>query len=254
MNWKDKFPIKNRYFETENGILYCGDCLKIMNFFKDESIDLIVTSPPYNKEYWSRNRNPNNGFKTKSRRIDYGVFNDTMQPKEYEKWQINILNECIRIIKNDGSIFYNHTDILREHQTIHPLFIYKFPLKQIIIWNRKNSPKLDKSYFVPINEWIFWIQKTKQSRTKFNRKQSFFKTNIWEISPDKNNLHPAPFPIEIPKNCILSTTDKNDIVFDPFTGSGTTLVAAEKLNRRWIGIELNPEYCEITKQRLKELK
>ena len=71
-------------------------------------------------------------------------------------------------------MFYNHIDILSEHQTIHPLFVYKFPLKQIIIWNRKNTPKLDKSYFLPVTEYIFWIQKSKDSRVKFKRKNGKF--------------------------------------------------------------------------------
>ena len=119
-----------------------------------------------------------------------------MLPDEYKKWQSEILRKCLSIITEDGSIFYNHIDILREHQTIHPLFVYDFPLKQIIIWNRRNSPKLDKSYFVPVNEYIFWLQKTKTSRTKFNRKVAKFKTNIWDFQPDKKNNHPAPFPEE----------------------------------------------------------
>jgi len=238
------------YYSTDNGILLNGNVNKLIKLLPDNSINLIVTSPPYNKGFWSRNRNPNNGFKTKSRRIDYGVFDDNLLPDEYEKQQRNLIENCLRILKNDGSFFYNHIDILREHQTIHPLYIYDYPLKQIIIWDRKASPKLDKSYFVPINEWIFWLQKNKKSRTKFKRENAIFKTNIWKINPDKNNSHPAPFPEELPENCILTTTDENDVVFDPYAGSGTTLFVAEKLNRKWLGIELNPEYCGIIKNRL----
>jgi len=73
------------------------------------------------------------------------------------------------------------------------------------------------------------------------------------MNPDKNNSHPAPFPKELPENCILATTVENDIVFDPYMGSGTVAIVAEKLNRRWIGIELNPDYCETIKNRLFEL-
>ena len=174
MDWKNYFPQENRFFETENGILYCGDSNKILDDFPKHSINLIVTSPPYNKGYWSKNRNINNGFKTKCRKIDYGVFDDTLPPDIYEQWQIEIINKCLKILKTDGSMFYNHIDILSEHQTIPPLFVYKFPLKQIIIWNRKNTPKLDKSYFLPVTEYIFWIQKSKDSRVKFKRKNGKF--------------------------------------------------------------------------------
>lgn len=198
--------------------LICGDCMEKLKEIPDESIDLIVTSPPYNKGFWSSNRNMNNYsfFKTKSRRIDYENYNDKLEPEEYENFQKNVLKECIRILKPSGSIFYNHTDILHKHQTIHPKWVYDFPLKQIIVWNRKNTPKLDKSYFLPVNEYIFWIQKEKTSRVKFNRQKAIYNKNVWDISPDKKNKFPAPFPIELPLNCILTTTDEGDKVLDPF--------------------------------------
>jgi len=230
--------------------LILGDCLEKLKEITDESIDCIVTSPPYNKGFWSKNRNVNNGFKTKSRRITYGDFDDKLQPNIYEQQQINVLEECIRVIKPTGSIFYNHIDILSEHQTIHPTWVYRFPVKQIIIWNKKNTPKLDKSYFFPITEYIFWIKKEKNSRGYFDRKSSMFNKNIWDITPDVNNKFPAPFPIEIPLNCILSCTKENDVVLDPFMGSGTTGVACKKLNRNFIGIELDEQYFKIAEARI----
>lgn len=196
--------------------LYLGDCLNVLKNIEDNTIDLIVTSPPYNKGYWSSNRNMNNGFRTKSRRIEYGDYKDNVTPEEYILKQKEILKECIRVIKPSGSIFYNHIDILKQHQTVHPLYIYEFPVKQIIIWNRKSTPKLDKSYFFPINEYIFWVQKSNSARAKFDRKKAIFNKNIWEMKPDKNNKFPAPFPVELPMNCILACTDEGDVVLDPF--------------------------------------
>jgi modification methylase len=230
--------------------IICGDCLEVMKSMPDNSIDCIITSPPYNKGYWSKNRNINNGFKTKSRRIDYDNFNDCLAPDVYELWQRNIIIECLRILKPTGSLFYNHIDILNNHQTIHPNFIYDFPLKQTIIWNRKNTPKLDKSYFFPITEYIFWIKKTKESKPTFFKNQAIYKKNIWEISSDNKNKFPAPFPLDIPKNCILSTTKENDIILDCFNGSGTTCLAAKVLGRIFIGIEQSKKYCEIANDRI----
>jgi len=224
--------------------IYNEDCFKTMRKMPDNFVDCIITSPPYNKGYWSRNRNINNGFKTKSRRIDYDICDDTLMPEIYESQQIKLLNECCRIIKETGSIFYNHIDILFNHQTIHPSFVYGFPLKQIIVWNRRNTPKLDDSYFFPINEYIFWIKKTQSSIPNFYKKESIYKKNIWNINPDKKNNHPAPFPIELAGNCILSTTKENDLIFDPFMGSGTTAKAAVKLKRNYIGCELNKKYID----------
>lgn len=239
-----------------------GDCLEVLKTFPDESIDCVITSPPYNKGHWSKNRNINNGFKsfnhknsttikTKSRRIEYGEFGDNLTPENYEIQQRAVLKELIRILKPTGSIFYNHIDILSEHQTIHPKFVYDFPVKQIIIWNRKNTPKLDKSYFFPITKYILWIQKNNKSRTKFNRRKAIFNSNVWNINPDVKNKFPAPFPEELATNCILSSTDDGDIVLDCFSGSGTTLLSALKNNRKFIGIELNPEYCKLAEARIK---
>lgn len=230
--------------------IYNENCLETMSRMKDNTIDLIVTSPPYNKGYWSSNRNKNNGFKTKSRCIEYNNFKDKMKPKDYDKWQIKVITECLRILKPTGSLFYNHQPIQKLHQEVNPLFIYDFPLKQTIIWNRKNTPKLDKSYFFPTIEYLFWVQKTKTSRTKFNRKKSLFNKCIWDISPDVGNKFPAPFPKVLVENCILSCTDEGDTIYDPFAGSGTTAVVSKRLKRKYIGSEIGS--IEIINKRLND--
>ena len=248
----------------ENKIIH-GDCLKELRKMDDESIDVIITSPPYNKGHWSKNRSMNNGFNTKkhpnsytsptkSRRITYGDFDDNLSPEDYERQQREVIIECLRVLKPHGSLFYNHIDILSEHQTIHPKFVYDFPLKQIIIWNRKNTPKLDKSYFFPITEYIFWIQKEKTSRTFFNRKKANMNKSIWDLSPDTKNKFPAPFPIDLPLNCIRACCQKGGVVLDPFMGSGTTGVACKIEGVNFIGIELNKEYCEVAKERINKSK
>lgn len=234
--------------------LKCGNCLELLKTIPNESVDCIVTSPPYNKGYWSSNRNINNGFHTKSRRIEYGSFDDNIDPKDYEIQQRKVIKECLRVLKPTGSLFYNHIDILNKHQTIHPKWVYDFPLKQIIIWNRKNTPKLDKSYFFPITEYVFWLQKGKNSRTKFNRKNSLFNKNIWDINPDKNNSFPAPFPVELALNCILSTTEKGDVVLDPYMGSGTTGVACVMSDRDFVGIEIDLNSYNMAKKRIEQTK
>ena len=231
--------------------IYNEPCLDTLKKMPDNFIDCIVTSPPYNKSYWSMNQNVNNGFKTKSRKITYGDFNDDLEPEEYERQQREILTECIRVIKPTGSIFYNHIDILHLHTTIHPKYVHDFPMKQIIIWNRKNTPKLDGSYFYPINEYIFWIKKSADAKPNFNRDKAFHKKNIWDMSPDASNEHPAPFPMLLAGNCIMATTEENDLVYDPYMGSGTTALACIEYKRNFIGSELNKEYVELAEKRIK---
>jgi site-specific DNA-methyltransferase (adenine-specific) len=233
----------------ENQILH-GDCVELLKTIPDNSVDLVVTSPPYNKGYWSMNRNENNGFKTKTRKITYSNFDDDLDPDVYENQQRGLLTELCRVIKPTGSIFYNHLDILHKHTTIHPKYVYDFPLKQIIIWNRKNTPKLDKSYFFPINEYIFWIKKDIGAIPKFNRKKSLFNKNIWDINPARDNNFPAPFPEVLVTNCILSTTDENDVVLDCYGGSGTTAIASINTNRKFIIMEREDVYYDSIKKRI----
>jgi modification methylase len=233
--------------------IYNEPCLETLRNMPDNFLDCIVTSPPYNKSFWSMNQNTNNGFKTKSRKITYGDFEDNLHPMEYERQQKEIIIECLRVLKDTGSLFYNHIDILHKHNTIHPKFIYDFPLKQVIVWNRKNTPKIDVSYFYPTTEYIFWIKKSNNSIPKFYRKKAQFQKSVWEISPETNNEHPAPFPMVLVANCILSTTDENDLVYDPYMGSGTTAMACIEYKRNFIGSELNKKYIEMSYKRFEPL-
>lgn len=232
--------------------IYCMKSLEFLKKIDDSSIDCVVTSPPYNKGYWSRNRNTLNGFHTKSRRIQYGDFNDCIEPKDYELQQREILNELLRVIKPSGSIFYNHIDILFNHLTIHPTYIYDFPLKQIIIWNRGNTPKLDKSYFFPITEYIFWLKKSKDARPIFDRHCCYFQNSIWNIRAAVENDHPAPFPLELAFNCVAATCQPNDIVLDCYMGSGTTAIAAIKNKCNYIGCDMVESFVDMANRRIKQ--
>jgi len=174
-----------------------GDSLKELKELKDNSVDLVVTSPPYNKNYWLRNRSS-----VGKRVIGYDSVNDSLEPEEYIKQQKKVLDELVRIIKPTGSIYYNHIDIFHKHNTIHPAYVYDYNIKQIIVWDRGNTPKLDKSYFLPTTEWVYWIKKSWDSLPYFDRNQAIHKKNIWRINKEKDQSHPAPFPKELVENII----------------------------------------------------
>tara|TARA_R110002020_G_scaffold70952_1_gene183792 strand:+ start:1060 stop:1797 length:738 start_codon:yes stop_codon:yes gene_type:complete len=235
-------------------ILYNEDCLKTLSNIPDNSINLIITSPPYNKNFYTKDHKIKDYDTSNFRTIKYDEYNDNLNPNIYFNWQTEILKECCRVLTEDGSIFYNHTDILNNHTTIHPKYVYNFSIKQLLIWNRLNTPKLDNNYFYPINEYVFWIKKNKNSKTKFYRDKCSFKKSVFSLNADVKNNHPAPFPLQLPNNFILACSDINDIVYDPFMGSGTTAIAALINNRKYLGSEISENYYNTSLKRIEQHK
>lgn len=235
--------------------IYCCDVLEGLRKLKDNSIDLIITSPPYNKT--GLNGIYNKGEKM-SRTINYAgdANNDNIPEDKYKEWQLDILKECYRVLKPEGSLFYNHKNrIVRGKGKISTPYEWllksPFLIRQEIIWNRKNGTNQDTSRFVPCYENIYWL--TKQVKIKFRRKrQTLFATDIWTLSPDRKNNHPAPFPIEIPDN-IIKNIGENLIVLDPFMGSGTVAMSAIKNNCHYIGFEKFQEYIDMAYDRINNL-
>ena len=225
--------------------LILGDSLTELKKIESNIVDLVVTSPPYNKNYWLRNRHQKG-----KRVIEYDEYHDSLEPQEYIKQQKEILDELVRIIKPTGSIYYNHIDILHKHNTIHPSYVYDYNVKQVIVWDRGNTPKLDKSYFLPTTEWLFWIKKDWDSIPYFNKSLASHKKSIWRINKEKNNPHPAPFPEELVDNIVKSSCPEGGLILDCYNGSGTTAVVAQKNNMDYIGIDISEQYIQMTIDRL----
>lgn len=226
----------------------CGDALTVMRQMPDECIDLVVTSPPYNlKNSTGNGMKDGRGGKWANASLikGYSHHHDNMPHEEYAQWQRLCLTEMLRLIKEDGAIFYNHKwrvqgGLLQDRQDI----VAGFPIRQIIIWRRKGGINFNKGYFLPTYEVIYLICKPKFVLTK--GASSF--GDVWEFMQEMNNTHPAPFPVALIERIIGST--HAHIVLDPFMGSGTTAVAAKRLNRDFVGIEISPEYIELAKKRL----
>jgi modification methylase len=231
--------------------ILCGDVLEELSNFPSACVDVIVTSPPYNLLNSS-----GNGMKSHSKGrwknaglIDgYSNYSDNMDHEEYTKWQIEVLNECMRVLKDHGAIFYNHkwrvqNGLLQDRSDI----VSKFPVRQIIIWKRSGGINFNDSYFLPTYEVIYMIAKQ-----NFKLKPTMNKYgDVWEIRQEMNcKDHPAPFPLELPLR-ILSSCKNCQTVLDPFMGSGSSAVAAKMLGLNYIGIEISEEYCEIALERLK---
>lgn len=226
----------------------CGNTVDVMRTLPDASIDLIVTSPPYNlKNSTGNGMKDGRGGKWKNARLvnGYANYNDNMPHDEYVAWQRECLAEMMRVVKDDGAIFYNHkwrvqAGLLQDRQDI----VEGFPVRQIIIWRRKGGINFNKGYFLPTYEVIYLIAKPKfELAPKANSYG-----DIWEFTQDMNNPHPAPFPVDLIERIVTSTNAK--IVLDPFMGSGTTAAAAQNQGREYIGIDVSPSYCEMARKRL----
>jgi site-specific DNA-methyltransferase (adenine-specific) len=237
------------YHETKLGKLYHGDCLDILPQLDNESIDLIITSPPYNKNSANRSIGINDTWKRAN--ISYESFKDDVPENIYQQQQKELVKLCLDKLKSSGSFFYNHKNRIKNHRIISPeQWLSDFIIRQVIVWNRKNSPVLEPIRFMPITELIYWI--TKEAKTPFFNKEGFIYKDVWEISPTQDKDHPASFPKEIPNRCIRATTQENFLVLDYYMGSGTTALACEDLKRRWIGIEKEEKYCELASKRIDE--
>lgn len=241
--------------------IHLGDCLTVMSQMPTESVDLIVTSPPYNLRNSSGGgmRNGSGGLWAQASLLKgyAGGYSDDMPRNQYVEWQRACLKEMLRLIKPTGAIFYNHKrrvqDGLEEDPRID--ILPDFPVRQTITWQRAGGINFNLSYFLPTSEVIYLICKSKKFRLAKSPDPKHPKKtcgigDIWYIPQDLKNAHPAPFPIEIPRRCIESTDAK--IVLDPFMGSGTTALAAEMLGRQWIGIDTSQVYIDQANKRLDE--
>ncbi len=228
--------------------MICGDAVKVMKEIPDGVVNLVVTSPPYNlKNSTGNGMKDGRGGKWANAALQNGYthHDDCMPHDEYVKWQRDCLKEMMRVLSDDGAIFYNHKwrvqgGLLQDRQDI----VQGFPVRQIIIWKRKGGLNFNPGYFLPTYEVIYLIAKPKFRLTSKANAYG----DIWEFTQEMNNEHPAAFPVKLIDRIISSTNA--EIVLDPFMGSGTTAISAINYNRDYIGIDVSPEYCEMAEKRI----
>ena len=228
-----------------------GDCLELLKKIPDNSINCVVTSPPYN--LGGDFHICNNG-----KRTTYGAynsFNDKMPEEQYQENQIDILNELYRVTKDDSFVFYVHKERIVKNEIISPLYwIIKtqWKVSQTIVLDMSATANVDKRRFFPVHEYIYVLCKSKDSKLHNENKL----TSVWKVkkTPRKVSGHPATFDYKIPYECILASTNENDIVLDCYMGTGATGLACLNTNRNFIGIELDDEYFNLAKNNIENLE
>lgn len=226
-----------------------GDALTEMDRMADGSVKGVVTSPPYNL-----NNTTGSGMRMTSRNRwksaesgEYEAHPDNMPHAEYVAWQRAVLGQCMRVIEPDGAIFYNHKwrqqdGVLQDRADI----MEGFPVRQIIIWDRGGGFNFNDAYFLPSFEVIYLVAKPGfRLPPGLNRLR-----DVWRINPEGNNDHPAPYPVDLASRCVRALG--SGPVLDPFLGSGTTAVAAERNGVDSIGIEKSAKYCAQARARIAE--
>ena len=227
-----------------------GDTLNILKKLKSNSVDMGVTSPPYNKQENKK------GWLVKN--VKYSNASDKQDETNYQLNQIKVLNELFRVIKAGGSFFYNHKVRWEKGIMIHPLeWLSKthWTIRQEIIWDRTIAANIRGWRFWQVDERIYWLYKPENNMKIGNELLSkhALLTSIWRFPPERKNPHPAPFPLVLPIRCIYSTlNDSKGIVIDPYVGSGTTIVAAKLLGHEYIGIDISSEYIKMANSRIKK--
>ena len=265
-------------FALKNNItLFQGDCMQLLKSIADNSISLIVTSPPYNigKEYEKK-----------------------VKINDYFNWQRDVIRECHRVLKNDGSIcwqvgnYVDNGEVIPLDLLLYPIFIeLKMKMRNRIIWHFGHGLHASKR-FSGRYETILWFTKTDNYTfnldsvripSKYPGKTYYkgpkkgypsgnpkgknpsdfwkiisqdWKKEVWEIPNVKANhpektIHTCQFPIELVERCILALSNENDRILDPYSGVGSSLIAGVMHNRKVIGVDKEPEYVNITKDRIK---
>lgn len=264
----------------ETDIIINGDSQTVLKTIPDNSIDVVITSPPYDdlRSY--------NGVGTT---WNHNVF-------------MNVANELKRVLKDGGVIVWNVYDKTengsKSGTSLRQCLYFQeigLNIHDYMMWVKTNPmPVINQSRYTPKMEFMFILSKGKpktfnplkracknagkeynstakdmdgeggRHELHYNVNKTMIDYNVWEmaVAQNRNEIeiekdgkiekikHPAVFPYELPYKHILSWSNEGDVILDPFVGSGTTAIAARDLNRHYIGIEKNAEYCEICKRRL----
>ena len=233
--------------------LMCGDTTDaacVDSLLNGETLSMVVTSPPYNigiDRMQGSGMHKNSGWVKNSR----GGYDDLKDEAEYQKEQLHMLTVWHDRMRPGSAFWCNHKNRMRKSVTHSPLEWLPGPfcLRQEIIWRRSGAVMFNAQCFPPNDERLYWLYRS-GAKTRFNdtREVKAWLT-VWDIQHEINTPHAAPFPVELPKRCIVACSQPGEIIGEPYAGSGTTIIAAEREKRRCYAMEIEPAYVDLAVKR-----
>ena len=256
------------YFIQGNFVLYLGDCVRILSQLPENSVDMIFADPPYNLS--------NGGFTVHAGRmvsVNKGFWDISRGFLDDYSFHYRWLEACKRVLKPHGTLWVSGT-YHSIYQCGHALQSLGYHILNDISWFKPNaSPNLSCRFFTASHETIIWARKEKKARHIFNydlmkngdwpedklKKPNLQMRSVWSVNPPKPEekkygKHPTQKPLDLLKRIVLSSTNEGDVVLDPFTGSSTTGIASALNNRKFVGIDMEKDYLELSKKRFLDLK
>lgn len=254
--------LSNKFYFREGSFkLINDDTFNALKNFEEKNFDMIFADPPY---FLSDNGITCSGGKMVS--VNKGFWDKSLSVKEKHEFNKKWIKECYRVLKDNGTIWISGT--------LHNIYSIGMALEEEgfkiinnITWQKTNPPpNLACKTFTHSTETILWAKKDlKKNKYTFNydlmkelndnkQMKDVWTTSLTKPSEKKQGKHPTQKPLEILNRIILASTKENDLILDPFCGSSTTGIAAVKLNRRYIGIDNEKEYLDLSIRRYQEIK
>ncbi len=245
--------------------LYHGDCREVLRKFPDNHFDMIFADPPYNLS--------NGGFTVHAGRmvsVNKGDWDKSRGVEGDFKFHLSWIDACRRVLKPEGTIWISGT-YHSIYQCGFALQKLEFKILNDIAWFKPNaSPNLSGRYFTASHETLLWARKSEIARHTFNYSEmknghwpgDFIKKtgkqmrSVWAIGTPKNGekifgKHPTQKPLDLLNRIVLASTKKNDLILDPFTGSSTTGLAAAEFGRKFVGIDSEKSFLDLSLKRFK---
>lgn len=251
---------ENIFYKSDDFSLLKGDSIELLQSINSDTVDMIFADPPY---FLS-----NDGITCQSGKmvsVNKGDWDRAEGIREIHNFNKAWIKECKRVLVDDGTIWLSGT-----YHNIYSLGMAllecEYKILNNIVWFKTNPPpNLGCRCFTHANETIIWAKKTEKSKHTFNyklmkqmndNKQMKDVWKIGQVTKDEKSFgkHPTQKPIELLKRIILSSTEEGMTILDPFNGSGTTGIAAVELKRKYIGMDLESEYLDLSLKRYQSFK